>query len=185
MAISSPGSDFRWDLVTNTEDFGVVEVVAPRAVYGRRACRARSPALASPITGILPGACDLFHAHRRAQRRLDRPVATAGSRSPASISILQSGQYWLRQRRRWHRQTEFLVLNVTLPNEAALAGVMDLAATGILVKGVRIEGSPAARRPPRSTSSASATWWRPRSRRRGRRLQPVPRLRQDRAGHHE
>ena len=34
----------------------------------------------------------------------------------------------------------FSSLNVTLPNEAALAGAMDLAATGTLVKGVRIEG---------------------------------------------
>ncbi len=34
----------------------------------------------------------------------------------------------------------FSSLNVTLPNETALAGVMDLAATGTLVKGVRIEG---------------------------------------------
>jgi type VI protein secretion system component Hcp len=35
---------------------------------------------------------------------------------------------------------DFSSLNVTLPNEAGLADVMDLAATGGLVKGVRIEG---------------------------------------------
>src|SRR5262245_34122244 len=35
---------------------------------------------------------------------------------------------------------DFASLNVTLPNEAALADVMNLVATGILVKGVRIEG---------------------------------------------
>jgi type VI protein secretion system component Hcp len=34
----------------------------------------------------------------------------------------------------------FSLLNVTLPNEAGLADAMDLAATGGLVKGVRIEG---------------------------------------------
>ena len=34
----------------------------------------------------------------------------------------------------------FSSLNVTLPQEAGLADVMDLAATGGLVKGVRIEG---------------------------------------------
>ena len=34
----------------------------------------------------------------------------------------------------------FSLLNVTLPHEAALADVMDLVATGTLVKGVRIEG---------------------------------------------
>ena len=35
---------------------------------------------------------------------------------------------------------QFSSLNVTLPKEAGLADVMDLAATGGLIKGVRIEG---------------------------------------------
>src|SRR5262245_56305020 len=37
-------------------------------------------------------------------------------------------------------KASFSSLNVTLPNEAALADVMNLATTGTLVKGVRIEG---------------------------------------------
>ena len=54
-------------------------------------------------------------------------------------------------------EANFSPLIVTPENETGLASVMDLAATGGLVTGVRIEGSLAARRQPRSTISPSPT----------------------------
>ena len=54
---------------------------------------------------------------------------------------LRPSQSWHRKRRRRHSANRISrPLNVTLPHEAGLADVMDLAATGGLVKGVRIEG---------------------------------------------
>ena len=52
-------------------------------------------------------------------------------------------------------EANFSPLIVTPENEAGLADVMELAATGGLIKGVRIEGFTAARRRSRSTSSPS------------------------------
>ena len=78
----------------------------------------------------------------------------------------------------------FSLLNVALPQEAGLADVMALAATGGLVKGVRIEGFTGGTTPAKvyelSLADVASDQGR---RRRRRRLQPVPRLRQDRAGH--
>ena len=49
-------------------------------------------------------------------------------------------------------KADFSLLNVTLSHDAGLADVMELAATGKHVKGIRIEGMTGVMRWPRSTS---------------------------------
>ena len=99
-----------------------------RAFATRGSLPARSP---RPISCSLTGSTAV-----RPTRR-----TRAGSSSPASISILRTQPILVPQARgAAGGKPQFSSLNVTLPQEAGLADVMGLAATGGLIKGVRIEG---------------------------------------------
>ena len=79
------------------------------------------------IDGLNGGSADPSHNGWFEISSLDFDLA-----NPASIGSASGGA--------GTGKANFSLLNVTLPNEAGLADVMDLVATGILVKGVRIEG---------------------------------------------
>ena len=111
-----PEGQFGFDRTVNTGG-----VTVPSVLPGGRSIRVRSlPAISCSSTGST--------AARRTRS------TRAGSRLPASTSI--SNTYDCRPA----GEANFSPLIVTLGTEVRLAEVMDLAATGGQVKGVRIEG---------------------------------------------
>ena len=141
MALSRRGREFRWNVVTNDGGLRVVDV-CPTSTAGSSEHRrqrhvgtsiAGMPSSPEPATyfmlidGLNGGSTDPSHKGWFEISSLDFDLA-----NPANIGSGSGGA--------GTGKPNFSLLNVTLPNEAALADVMNLVATGILVKGVRIEG---------------------------------------------
>jgi type VI protein secretion system component Hcp len=144
IGIRQASSDFRWNIATNTDDFGVVDIsgAEPSTAASMPSMAgnnmsitsiARDPLSPEPATyfmlidGLNGGSTEPSHQGWFEISSLDFDVA-----NPASIGSGSGGA--------GTGKANFSLLNVTLPNEAGLADVMNLVATGIVVKGVRIEG---------------------------------------------
>jgi type VI protein secretion system component Hcp len=130
----SRGREIFWDQVTNTRDLpgeGFHELASPPPRGGISI--AGVPSSPEPATyfmlidGLNGGSTDPSHQGWFEISSLDFDLKN-------SITIGSAGGGL------GAGKAKFSSLNVTLPNETALAGVMDLVATGTLVKGVRIEG---------------------------------------------
>jgi type VI protein secretion system component Hcp/Ca2+-binding RTX toxin-like protein len=143
--VSKARTDFHWDTVTNSENFDGVATVAGE-VPSMSSTAGNMPiplGSSTSITGISSspepatyfmlidglngGSTDPSHQGWFEITGFDFDLT-----NPATIGSATGGA--------GAGKPDFSLLNVTLPNEAALADVMHLAATGTLVKGVRIEG---------------------------------------------
>jgi VCBS repeat-containing protein len=138
----SPGSDFQWDRVLNLPQYPdevgfpdgpFTSIDPPSSITGAGVPITEMPSSPEPATyfmlidGLNGGSTDPSHQGWFEISSLDFDLEKATSIGSATGGAGAG-------------KPNFSSLNVTLPNEAALAGVMDLAATGALVKGVRIEG---------------------------------------------
>jgi VCBS repeat-containing protein len=132
----SPTSDFQWDRVLNLPEYpdevslpGGGTIDRPDPITAAGVSIVEMPSSPEPasyfmlIDGLNGGSTDPSH-----QGWFEITGLDLGLTNPANIGGGSAGK------------ASFSSLNVTLPNEAALADVMNLAATGTLVKGVRIEG---------------------------------------------
>jgi type VI protein secretion system component Hcp len=144
--VRQASSDFRWNVARNTDDFDFVFEDISGAELSTAASMpsmagnnmsvtsiARDPLSPEPATyfmlidGLNGGSTDPSHQGWFEISSLDFDLA-----NPTDIGSASGGA--------GTGKPNFSLLTVTLPNEAALADVMGLAATGTLVKGVRIEG---------------------------------------------
>src|SRR5262245_10709181 len=122
--VVSHANDFTWDVPMNTDDAGNMPSLRDAGVG------ATSPEPATYfmlIDGLNGGSTDPSHQGWFEITGFDfdlKNSITIGTPTGEPVA----------------GKASFSSLNVTLPNEAALADVMNLAATGTLVKGVRIEG---------------------------------------------
>jgi type VI protein secretion system component Hcp len=138
-----PPSDFQWDKVLNQPEYPneltnpgggpSTPIDPPSSITVAGVSIVDMPSSPEPATyfmlidGLNGGSTDASHRGWFEITGLDFDLA-----NPTSIGPATGGG--------GAGKPDFSLLNVTLPDEAALADVMALVATGTLVKGVRIEG---------------------------------------------
>ena len=119
--VISHANDFTWDVLENSEDVSDMPSVRGGGI-------AASPEPATYfmlIDGLNGGSTDSQHKGWFEISGFDFDLENPSTLNPKALVL---------------GKPQFSSLNVTLPQEAGLADLMDLAATGELVKGVRIEG---------------------------------------------
>src|SRR5262245_43484918 len=121
--VVSHANDFTWNVSTNTDH---VDIPSLRDA-GTDASSPEPATYFMLIDGLNGGSTDPSHQGWFEITGFDFDLT-----NPATIGSATGGA--------GAGKPDFSLLHVTLPNEAALADVMHLAATGTLVKGVRIEG---------------------------------------------